>query len=299
MKTEDKHFKKAADFVRILHPRNRLWGHEENAWLFRGHANSEWRLLPRACRKEDWDAFSYGPLFEPAERDEWLRAKREAELLVAFGQELDRLGLPLPGNSYDALEMLIQMIGGGTFRGDWFRQCRDLAALAQHHGVPTRLLDFTEDGRIAAYFAAQESRDGKDSEQLCVWALERAVLANLHGVMKADGHQVWLLRAPRASNPNLHAQSGLFVAWGGSDKVVPLDEILDEHDGTTRRLFLPRSEANELLALLEAERITGATMFPNADGIVRHMKERVRIRKRTLGVVLGEGWDGLDAPKSR
>jgi hypothetical protein len=41
-----------------------------------------------------------------------------------------------------------------------------------------------------------------------------------------------------------------------------------------RKLILPRKEAPRLLALLVDERVTGATLFPGVDGVVREMKER-------------------------
>jgi hypothetical protein len=39
------------------------------------------------------------------------------------------------------------------------------------------------------------------------------------------------------------------------------------------RLLLPNSEAPKLLRLLSYEGITGASMFPGADGVVQEMRE--------------------------
>ena len=56
----------------------------------------------------------------------------------------------------------------GTSRGHP-RISLELAAIAQHHGVPTRLLDFTFNPLVAAYFAAAQPTP---SAYLAVWAVD-------------------------------------------------------------------------------------------------------------------------------
>ena len=46
-------------------------------------------------------------------------------------------------------------------------------ALAQHHGVPTFFLDWTQDPMVACYFASQRNRSESDIDKdLAIWALK-------------------------------------------------------------------------------------------------------------------------------
>ncbi len=80
--------------------------------------------------------------------------------------------------------------------------------------------------------------------------------------------------APGGTNPNLHAQAGLFTILVRED-----DTTIDQHVARVggyqlRRIMVSVGSAPALLRLLRDERITGATLFPGADGVVRAMKER-------------------------
>lgn len=267
----------AEEFLGFLHPRNTQWQPTPDQWIFRGHGDATWELKPKAFRREAWDEFA-GNRFDPSVHNEGGRQRKEAELLISFGRELDRVGLALPERAHAGIEYLERLLRDNSFPDEyWVEHCASLAALAQHHGLPTRLLDFTEDGRIAAYFAAQEPKE--EADRMCVWAVYRDYLERISGEPAPDGTAIQTVRAPRSSNPNLHAQSGLFVAWDSREQILPLDKVLEsrpEQGGATHRFTLPRSEAGRLLTLLRHERITGATMYPNVDGVVRYLKEKGR-----------------------
>jgi len=274
----------AAAFLDALHPRHRHWRPLPEHWIFRGHARASWSLLPAAFREESVAPFDGIPTIRIAEgaRTAWERL-----VLREFGESLDAVGLALPGMTR---QQLGQLKAESSVSPQWIRECIELAALAQHHGVPTRLLDFTQHAFVAAYFAAlpPASHPGRD---LCVWALDRSFLD--HG-NRCNG--VWFseLRASRATNPNLHAQAGSFVVWTGLARIVPLDGLLRSvvsgrfrlSSGSLmgrfpimRKLILPRREAPRLLELLVDERVTGATLFPGVDGVVREMKERLLYKR--------------------
>jgi hypothetical protein len=246
--------------------------------VFRGHADASWKLRPAALRPEPW--LDFLPL-NPEKIPENLRTANERLLLRRFGEALDRMGLQLPGLSRMQLERLKPESASSP---QWLREYLDLAALAQHHRIPTRLLDFSRHGLVAAYFAAQTPFD-RNAKQLCVWALDRRFLE--HG-SRCDG--IWFAQAnaSRAGNPNLHAQEGIFVLWSGPNRVLSLDEIvvrvasgkirlcsgsLRMKSPVMRKLVLPRTEAKRLFGLLVLERITGATMYPGVDGVARELRE--------------------------
>src|SRR5947199_161566 len=51
----------------------------------------------------------------------------------------------------------------------------EIFAIAQHHGIPTLLLDWSFDPLVAAYFAAEGNIDEPASHDLAVWALRRSL----------------------------------------------------------------------------------------------------------------------------
>src|SRR5260370_24708062 len=97
------------------------------------------------------------------------------------------------------------------------------------------------------------------------------------------------MTAPRASNPNLHAQAGLFtVVRGGVHAVdrflkLALEKSSRWAEGVARPLMrkisAPQECAPKLLRLLSYQGIEGATMFPGYDGVVRSLRERALCAK--------------------
>ena len=118
----------------------------DTAW-WRGHANAEWRLVPQAFRRNP-------------ERPESQLYDETALIGHFVSRAPSRSHRPCPE--------------ANDFFGWLF--------LAQHYGLPNRLLDWTENPLVAAYFAVLQRPSENDG---CIWALWPTGLNRAFGA--ADG----------------------------------------------------------------------------------------------------------------
>jgi len=155
-------------------------------------------------------------------------------------------------------------------------------ALMQHHGAPTRLIDFTWSPYVAAFFALERSLD-----DCVVWAMNPARVASsrvpksnkkdprIYGnfarhYLKGDEHFIWM-GDPLTMNRRLIAQSGTFLVPGVVD--VPVEEILADQDqkNILAKFVLANSVREQGMRELYRMNITYATLFPDLDGLARSM----------------------------
>jgi hypothetical protein len=284
----------ALELLEALRPSHQRWRPSPDAWIFRGHADASWSLVPSVNRRTLLRRF-LPDVPEPTDKDlYWEPTVGQAVgLLNDFKAALNRAGREVPGMQFATQDLVAD--DDTAFNGAMLA----LAALAQHHSIPTWLLDWSRHATFAAYFAASDVVHAPATDgDLAIWALDivdaEKPAARLAGMGVFDGNitQLRPVELPRAGNANLHAQAGLFTLgrWsllppkdGDKVKFLPVDKLLElivedepfDHP-VLYKFTLPRSEAGALLMWLSHEPVTGAILFPGLDGVARDVRDRRR-----------------------
>ena len=242
-------FSNAKDMLSAISYGGELYDTFNGNFIFRGHSDDRYKLLPTALRSNLY----LDTLFQREITDEhyaislseYGQIEAEASLLWDFFKKCDNTHLYVPEERclrdsfifpFDYQALLSPEI--------WIaEEYQELAALAQHNGVPTRLLDWTTEICVSLYFASssvlrekatpsrytreewlseinstyniiKESRKGnspiKHSQKYIeIWALDTAVLY----ADKKMSIPLQIARPRYLYNNNLAAQKGIFTYW--------------------------------------------------------------------------------------
>jgi len=303
----------AEELIEHLLPIESSWLHKKKVyWFFRGHSSRKWSLSPSAFRTST-DVKHGGEIVKVPPIVRWSSVTgqvadrmpsptdiihREMQVVREYCDSLAWNGLEIPFDSpvlrgEERPEYTVINFPPAEYRG--------MFALAQHYGVPTRFLDWTRKPLVAAYFACVGQAQRRTEEKLVepedaadayisVWALNDA----LRPFFSRLDPGFDIVTAPGCSNPNLHAQGGVFTLPrfkkdtdrartelpGPIDSIIKdmtLDDIPKERHHLLPALVkfnLPCTEARTLLRLLSDFQVTAAEIYPGHAGAAQAMIEK-------------------------
>jgi hypothetical protein len=232
-----------------------------DGWAFRGQQDASWELVSSLSR--------YLTAFIP-DRASW-RQREERSIRIFRRKAHNYLSDPSVLNN-------------------------DLRCLAlmQHHGAPTRLLDFTKSPFVAAMFALENAVTDaavyalntpklwtalpKTDPELSRDRIDPRRSGNFERFFLPNSHEIVWTGEPTEMDQRLVAQSGTVVVPGIVSK--SLDQILacyPDEDTLIKKIILPRQLRDAAMKALYRMNITNATLFPDLDGLARSIRAELEV----------------------
>jgi hypothetical protein len=203
-------------------------------WVYRGQSSPEWKLETSFARYCGRRAASFSL--------EWF-----FEVLDAFiSQAADFL----------AAELLPLSL------------CQRVA-LAQHHGIPTPFLDWTESPYVAAFFALTDRYARPTDGPFTVWAIKTGQPisdgADITREELLDVDEPFKLLRPRVyQSRRLSRQRGLFTFFGRDGD---MEEYLRDAGVTVKRYDVAGKGWEQALSQLHLMGVSASNLFDDLDGV--------------------------------
>ena len=274
--------KTLGEFWDKLSPENYL-SDEVCSFVYRGQANSIWPLKPSVYRDDSKLGKRFSEHVSKAGKPKnHVQVSNELFILKLFVKELDANGLRIPNDSTKLRNELSPQKTMEHYKTPlkWpSAELLPLIVLAQHHGISTRLLDWSRRSFVAAYFAGSNALEkGYHKEKnmrIAVWALDVKYF-NLDT-------DIQLVKAAGDTSKYHAAQSAVHTIVKQRDSDNPLEVrtienvINDNPKINLYKISVPAYCSVDLIELCRLYGVSASTMFPDYDGAAKAVKDLMNI----------------------
>jgi hypothetical protein len=176
----------------------------------------------------------------------------------------------------------------------------EILFLMQHYGIPTRLLDWTENPFIALFFALENARQERAGEEkdATVWLLDPIGLNKIAGGNRENANQVYgahaaelggyrpsqdskqvIMRLPLAihgvrNNQRIVAQRGAFTIFGRDTTALDQNAELSGPNGVITQVRIPALDKKGMFDDLSNIGVADSVVYPDLDGLGREIRNR-------------------------
>jgi hypothetical protein len=202
--------------------------------LLRGHRRLDWELEPTLARLP--------------RRDGVTLLRLESDLIDGFKRQY------LPHQSRDLSDVL------------------EILAVAQHHGLATRLLDWTVNPLVALWFVVARGPDSDADGVVFMFKPQDTDYVADRDPPLEDIDRTTFFQ-PRHVSDRIAAQSGWFSVHAISDTKGVFNRLdkLKAYRYRVRRLRIPSEHFGELRIRLDRLGVNESTLFPGLDGLSKHL----------------------------
>lgn len=234
------------------------------------------------------------------------QVKKELYVLLKFLNFADKSGLKITDN-YEVRSNIHNYTGYNPKM--WPEQkFIEVMSLAQHYGLPTQLLDWSYDYKVALYFSLKDIvTECKNSDGI-IWAFNYKIYEKYSNKESPYFNQLRFYRPEYNRNPYLKAQKGLFTYiidnptnqskkelnkriideiknkttpterwWCGSKipKITTFD--INDDDILFYRIKIPKNKKSQLLNELYADGYSEEYLFPDYKGAILAMENKIKL----------------------
>ena len=174
-----------------------------------------------------------------------------------------------------------------NFHSNYVKGSWEVLYEMQHHGIPTRLLDWSGSFAVALFFALRNYDDDKSP---CVWILNpimlnkksegKARIISIEDGQVLDYKKMFITREyrtfknpiailPVKSHPRITAQNSFFTVHGSN--LNPLDTIYSTD--VIKQIEVPKDVIPDAKKFLKMANVNEFSLFPDLDGLGRRIKD--------------------------